>query len=202
MDYVLEHNQNPKSVYAFSKLNMFEEADFYKFFGSFEAVEKNIFQTFFENTLSILTKSEDYSNFDQRNKLLSFYFTFFESLTANRSYVIYALKKDKNKLKGLKTLSALRDSFLEYIEHLNIEVLDIKEEKLEKIQKNTLKESAWFQLLFTMQFWIEDTSSSFEKTDIFIEKSVNTTFDVIDIAPIKSVIDFGKFLFKEKFQMN
>jgi len=56
--------------------------------------------------------------------------------------------------------------------------------------------------MLTMKFWLEDSSPSFEKTDIFIEKSVNTTFDILDIAPLKSVIDLGKFLFKEKFQMN
>ena len=81
-------------------------------------------------------------------------------------------------------------------------MLDIKQEQLEKIQDNALKESAWLQLLLTMKFWLDDTSASFEKTDIFIEKSVNTTFDVLDIAPLKSVLDFGIFLFKEKFQMN
>jgi hypothetical protein len=81
-------------------------------------------------------------------------------------------------------------------------MLDVKQEQLEKIQDRSLKETAWFQLLITMKFWLDDTSTSFEKTDIFIEKSVNTTFDVLDVAPLKSVIDLGKFLFKEKFQMN
>ncbi|HIC33012.1 MAG TPA: TetR/AcrR family transcriptional regulator, partial [Flavobacteriaceae bacterium] len=61
---------------------------------------------------------------------------------------------------------------------------------------------AWMQLLLTIKFWMDDTSPAFEKTDIFIEKSVNTSFDVLDIAPIKSLIDFGKFIYKEKFQMN
>jgi hypothetical protein len=202
MDYVLEHNQTPKSVYAFSKANNFEESHFYKFFASFEAIEKNIFVAFLENTLIALNKSEDYTNYNSRNKLLSFYYTFFENLTANRSYVVYALNTHKNKLKTLKTLSSLKHSFNNYIDHLDIDVIDVKEEKLEKIQQKTLKESAWVQLLFTMKFWMDDTSPSFEKTDIFIEKSINTTFDVINVAPVKSVIDLGKFLFKEKFQMN
>ena len=72
----------------------------------------------------------------------------------------------------------------------------MKQEQFEKIQENALKESAWFQLLLTIKFWLDDTSASFEKTDIYIEKSVNTTFDVLDIAPLRSVIDLGKFLFK------
>ena len=45
---------------------------------------------------------------------------------------------------------------------------------------------------------MDDTSASFEKTDVFIEKSVNTSFDVLQVTPLKSVIDLGKFLFKEK----
>lgn len=202
MDYVLEHNHKPKSVYIFSKSNNFEETDFYKFFTSFEVIEKNIFSVFFENTILVLNKSEDYINFNPRNKLLSFYYTFFETLTANRSFVLYTLNSNKNKLKSLKTLSSLNLDFYNYIDQLDINILDVKEAKLEKIQRKTLKESAWLQLLFTMKFWIDDTSPSFEKTDIFIEKSINTTFDVINIAPVKSVIDLGKFLFKEKFQMN
>ncbi|WP_345274153.1 TetR family transcriptional regulator C-terminal domain-containing protein [Flaviramulus aquimarinus] len=202
MDYVLEHGQNPKSVFAFSKLNNFEEATFYDHFASFEAIEKGVFEAFFTNSINALNKNEDYNIFDARNKLLSFYFTFFENLTANRSYVIHSLSNNKNNLKGLKLLTGLKNHFTAYISELEIQMLDIKQEQIEKIQQKTLKESAWLQLLITMKFWMDDTSSSFEKTDIFIEKSVNTTFDVLDIAPIKSVIDLGKFLFKEKFQMN
>lgn len=202
MDYVLEHNENPKSIYAFSKHNNFEEAKFYEFYTSFEAVEKGIFEAFFENSINTLEKSEDYQVFDSRNKLLSFYFTFFENLTANRSYVVYSLEQHRSGLKGLKLLSGLKNHFTKYIKQLDIQMLNIKQEQLEKIQEKSLKESAWFQLLITMKFWLDDTSPAFEKTDVFIEKSVNTTFDVLDIAPLKSVIDLGKFLFKEKFQMN
>ena len=202
MDYVLEHNHNPKTVYAFAKTNNFEEQTFYEFFSSFESVEKHVFKAFFDNTHKILEKNEEYISFDARNKLLSFYFTFFENLTANRSYVRYALDNHKNSLKGFNALKELKHSFTDYIEHLGIELIDIKQEQIDRIQRSGLKETAWLQLLLTMKFWIDDTSPSFEKTDIFIEKSVNTSFDVLDVAPIRSLIDFGKFIFKEKIHMN
>ena len=38
MDYVLQHNQAPKSIYLFSKLNGFEESDFYEIFGDFDSL--------------------------------------------------------------------------------------------------------------------------------------------------------------------
>ncbi len=202
MDYVLEHDQNPKTIFAFAKMHGFEEAKFYDFFASFDAIEKGIFEAFFSNSLDALNKSDDYQIFDARNKLLSFYYTFFENLTANRSYVKHVLDKYKKDLKGLKILSGLKHHFTHYISGLGIQMLDIKQEQFEKAQNRALKESAWLQLLLTMKFWLDDTSAAFEKTDIFIEKSVNTTFDVLDIAPLKSVLDLGKFLFKEKFQSN
>ncbi len=202
MDYVLMHDHQPKSVYAFAKDNNFEERKFYEFFGSFEDLEQSIFKVFFEHAESVLAKSEDYQSFDAQNKLLSFYYTFFEILTANRSYVVHALEGDKNQLKSLKVLSHLKKSFTNYIELLGIKTIDLKQEQLEKIQNRSLKESAWFQLLVTIKFWLDDTSPSFEKTDIFIEKSVRASFDLIDTTPLKSIIDFGKFLFKEKMHMN
>ena len=202
MDYVLEHNKKPNSVYNFAKTNGFEESIFYNFFGSFEGIEKHVFKAFYDNTIKALESSESYETFDARNKLLSFYYTFFENLTANRSYVVYALDSNKKNLKGLQSLTEFKKSFNTYIANLDIETLDIKEAKIEKIQTKAIQESAWVQLMITLKFWLDDTSASFEKTDIFIEKSVNTSFDILNIAPIKSVIDFGKFLFKEKMHMN
>ncbi|CAI8236886.1 MAG: Uncharacterised protein [Formosa sp. Hel1_33_131] len=202
MDYVLEHNHAPKSIYTFAKSNGFEEADFYQFFANFEVLESAIFSLFFTNTLETLESSKDYPTYDSRNQLLSFYFTFFENLTANRSYVVYALNESSNQLENLKKLKGLRSKFLNYIDQLDIEVLQIKNKQLEQIKDSIVQETYWIQLMLTLKFWLDDTSTSFEKTDIFIEKSINASFDLINISPLKSFVDFGKFLIKEKISMN
>jgi hypothetical protein len=202
MDYVLENNEKPSSVYIFAKSNNFEESKFYEFFGSFDAIEKHIFKVFFDNSMLALNKSDEFQSFDARNKLLSFYFTFFENLTANRSYVLHALNAHKNALKKLDVLTNLRKPFTQFIKDLDIETIDVKQEQLQNFQNKALQESAWIQFLLTIKFWMDDMSPSFEKTDIYIEKSVNTSFDVLNVVPLKSVIDFGKFLFKEKMHMN
>ena len=51
MNYSLENNDKPKSVYLFSKENDFSEAEFYKFFGTLESIEKEIFKIFLEKTV-------------------------------------------------------------------------------------------------------------------------------------------------------
>ena len=202
MEHVLEHNHTPKSIYIFAKSNGFEEAEFYKFFANFEILESTIFSLFFTNTLETLESSKDYPTYDPRNQLLSFYFTFFENLTANRSYVVYALNESSNQLENLKKLKGLRSKFLDYIDQLDIEVLHIKNKQLEQIKDSVVQETYWIQLMLTMKFWLDDTSTSFEKTDIFIEKSINASFDLINISPLKSFVDFGKFLIKEKISMH
>lgn len=202
MDYVLTNEDQPKSVYTFSKAHNFEEQRFYEFFASFDSLEQSIFKIFFDNAHSVLEQSEDYLTFDPRNKLLSFYYTFFEILTVNRAYVVHALGNNKSSLKSLKTLSLLRSRFANYIVHLNINMIDLKQEQLVQIQNKSLKESAWLQLLLTIKFWLDDTSPSFEKTDVLIEKSVRASFDLIEAVPLKSLIDLGKFLYKEKVHSN
>ena len=198
MHHILEHSSTPKSVYKFGKDNGFTEAEFYNFFGTFASLEKSIFKNFFDNTLNLLEKNNEYQDFDAQNKLLSFYFTFFEVLKANRSYVIMTLSMQKASLKTNKALVGLRESFKNYIDELDIETLDLKQEKLEEIKQKSLSELSWQQLLFTIDFWIDDASPSFEKTDIFIEKSVKTSFELMNITPLKSLLDLGKFFVKEK----
>ncbi|NRB61188.1 MAG: TetR/AcrR family transcriptional regulator [Winogradskyella sp.] len=201
MDYVLTHNQRPKTVYAFAKENKFEEQKFYEFFTSFDVLEQSIFQIFFDNTLELLNKSEDYQNFEAKDKLLSFYYTFFEMLSANRSYVVYAAGEKQSIVTFNKITGKLKSSFNKYIKHLNIDTLDLKQDKLEKLKNKGISESFWFQMVLIFNFWMKDTSSSFEKTDLFIEKSVRASFDLLDTTPLNSLIDFGKFLFKEKMHM-
>ncbi|TNJ42448.1 TetR family transcriptional regulator C-terminal domain-containing protein [Allotamlana fucoidanivorans] len=202
IDFVLTHNENPKSVYGFTKMNNTDESEFYKYFASFQAIESAVFTSFFENSMTVLEQTEQYQTFDARNKLLAFYFTFFEILSVNRSFVLYVLKKYDNSLKFAPALKGLKLVFIQYVASLGIQMIDIKQAQLERMQQRTLKESAWIQLLITMKFWKEDHSNAFEKTDIFIEKSVNTTFDILNVAPLESMMDLGKFLFKETFSMN
>ena len=202
MEYYLENGMAPKTVYQLAKQYNFNENQFYNYFGNIEAVEKSIFKSFFDQTIELLEKSEEYEGFNSRNKLLSFYYTFFEILTANRSFVASVLKNDMNDTSFLKTISSLKPGFRNYVKSLDIEQLEIKERRLEKFMERSLDESLWIQMILCLKFWLDDDSASLEKTDIFIEKSVNTGFDLLDVKPLKSILDLGKFLFHEKIHMN
>jgi len=198
MNYVLENDGYSKSVYRFCKDVKIEEEDFYNCFGNLEGIDKAIWNTFFTSSLEVMNKNKGYLGFSSRDKMLTLFYTLFETFTLNRSYVLFALKRYDMPLKNLVQLKGIRTHILNFSKEL-IEA-DNDENKL-KITKNPVSifsEGAWLQFLFLLNFWINDESSAFEKTDMAIEKSVNTIFDLFDNTPLNSILDFGKFLWKEK----
>ena len=201
MDFVLENNKTPQSVYTFAKTNHFDESQFYRFFGSFEALDSAVYESFFNNTIKTLKKSKDYKNYDAMNQLLSFYFTFFGNLTANRSFVSKSLKAEMTGISKMKKLKPLRKKFLDFVDELDLGGFNLNNKRLDDVKDSVVNESYWIQMLVTLKFWIDDDSADFEKTDLFIEKSIAASFELSNTKPLKSVIDFGKFLFKEKINM-
>ena len=200
-NFVLEQEKEPQSVYRFCKELKIEESEFYTYFGSLEQLKAQIFHQFFENAINLIQKEKGYQSKTPKEKLLSFYFTFFEVLLLNRSYILFALNKQKTPLEKIATLKSLRAAFKEFVTVLIQDGNALKQSKLSQHPETLFAEGAWLQLVFLLKFWMEDTSPGFEKTDMAIEKSVRTVFDLFDSTPVDSVIDFGKFLWKEKFNL-
>ncbi len=197
MTAVLETGAPTASVYAFCKENGWKESDFYRHFGSIESLQKQVWVAFFTQTQARIRKDKNYKGYSGRDRLLSFFYTFFELLALNRSYVLLSLDLNDKSLKQLAQLSELRSEVKSFAR----ELLDGEEtpEKggLKKFRPEVFAESVWIQTLFLLRFWIRDDSASFEKTDVAIEKSVHTLFDIVDYTPLERVMDFGKFLYKE-----
>ena len=199
MDYVLEHEAYPKSIYKFCKECKIKEEEFYAFFGSFDGLQKTIWNTFHVNTLQLLNKNKEYGSFSNKDKMLTYFYTMFELLTLNRSYVLFTLDGNRKTLEKMIDLKELRTHVKEFANELLEEANADKTLKITKQSPKIFSEGAWVQFLFLLKFWINDSSAGFEKTDLAIEKSVTTIFDVFDNTPLDSIIDFGKFLYKENF---
>lgn len=198
-DYILEEGKRPLNVYKFCKQIDIEENEFYNHFGSFDAAEKFVFSHFFDETFALISKNTDFQNGTSKEKLLSFYYTYLEILNANRSLVLHLLDA-KQPLKGLKNLQGLKEKFLVFIDGLELKKLELPIEQLEELQGKGMGEAIWGQFLLILKYWMEDDSPGFEKTDVFIEKSTKVGFDLMNVSQLESIIDFGKFLFKDKMK--
>ncbi|MGO3237213.1 MAG: TetR family transcriptional regulator C-terminal domain-containing protein [Psychroflexus halocasei] len=197
MNHVLENEKYPKSVYKFAKENKISEEQFYSFYGSLEALQKDIWVQFYNNAAELIKGSAELQEASNRDKLLTFFYTLFEIMTANRSYVLYVLNENDQELKNLKQLKDLRKHILNFASDLVEDENDEQNIKFLQRNKKIYAEGTWLQFLFLLKFWKEDDSASFEKTDVAIEKSVNTIFDILDNSALERVFDLGKFLYKE-----
>lgn len=202
-NYVLRNNKKPLNVYSFCEDHGFSENDFYFYYANFEQLEADYLRFFMDRSIELIKEEETYEVDHPKHKLLSFYYTFFEQLTMNRSLIIYLLGSEKNNLQNIKKLWSLKREFQLFIRSLGISeplLTNTTESsaKIEKFRHKGIEELYWGHFVATLKFWMDDRSSNFEKTDIFIEKSVDTSFEFLDVKPLKKLVDLGKFLFNEK----
>ena len=205
--YVLRNNKKPLNVFTFCEDNNISETDFYFYYANFVQLEGDYLKFFMNQALLLISGEENYQSQSSKHKMLSFYYTFFEELTMNRSLIVYLLESEKNDLQNVKKLWPLKKEFQLFIRSLEISepIMDHSSDnmmKIERLKNKGIEELYWGHFLTTLKFWLEDTSSNFEKTDIFIEKSVDTSFEFLDVKPLKKLVDLGKFLFNEKVKNN
>jgi hypothetical protein len=197
MTYRLEGLGSPDNVYQFCKAANIDEGKFYSFFSSMKMVSEGVYEEMHKSCMELLSKDEAFQEYDSKTKLLAYYYTLFEIFTANRSYILMDLEG-----MNIKKLSKLKEHFARFINILAIEPFDIKRNEIQKLQSKTIQEAFFGQLLATTKFWMDDNSKGFEKTDLYIEKSVQASFEILKTLNMKSVLDFGKFLLKEKLNVS
>lgn len=91
-DYILIHGERPKNIYQFTKDLNTTEQEFYKYYGNFEAIERDYLKILFEKSLELSITAEGYASQSSKEKLLNLYYIFIENLTLNRSFVLELLK--------------------------------------------------------------------------------------------------------------
>jgi AcrR family transcriptional regulator len=197
--YTLEHNESPANVYLFAKHVGIQESEFYNHFSSLEAIEMQVMVEWFDTAFARCQESEPWEGYSVREKLLAVFYTFIETLKANRSFVVYLKKRDMKKFPQLpKYLSELQKRFVDVINPILQEGIGSKELAERKYLDRKYADAVWLNLLFVLNFWLEDTSAGFEKTDAAIEKSVNLAMDLMGKSALDAALDFGKFLFQNR----
>ena len=198
MSYLLNNGHEPASVYKFSQDIGITEEEFYLHFGSFTAIEKKVWLNFIDTTISRIELDNAYAAFGSRDKILTFYYAFFEELKKSRSFVLLQLKQYKKR--GL-TPDFLKDFKARYISFIGGVVNAGKANG--EIAKRPLLDKRypsifWLHMNFLLLFWRDDNSKGFEKTDVAIEKSVSLAFELIGKGAVDSVVDFAKFLYQSR----
>lgn len=198
IEYILEEGKQPVSVFSFAKKLKMSETDFYAFYSSFEAIEREFWVDIFEEVTQKLKSDETYLNYSAKEKLLAFYYMWIAKLRENRSYVM-SFKNEKLNAIPLNTegFKDFKQEFVKYANELISEGVDRQEIKFRKFVTDKYSEGFWLQTMFVLNYWVKDHSKNFEMTDAAIEKAVNLCFELIKENALDNIIDFGKFLFQK-----
>lgn len=198
MERVAAEDEPFRTTVQFCQAAQIPEAAFFEHFGSLEDLPQTIWTKFLENAQTVLHNDASFGTYSGRDKLLTFYFTLFEIFALNRGYLLYTLKENREGMANLAQLRAFRKGFVEFVGTFVEAPSDEMRQKWQKYRKPVYAEGAWVQFLFILKFWLDDRSKGFEKTDILIEKSVNTVVTLLDTQPLENLFDLGKFLWKER----
>jgi hypothetical protein len=200
--YVLEHGHEPESIFKFAKKLKIEESEFYDNYNSFKQINAEFWKHLVEETITDIRKEEVYESYSVREKLLSFLFTLIENAKHNRSYILKISEKLEKPfaMKPNADFHQAKEVFLDYMNELVVFGQETREIEPRTIPFLTSKypDLVWMLILAIIDFWINDDSRLFEKTDTLIEKSVNTTMDWLGRTPFDSLLDLSKFLYQNK----
>ena len=194
-NFVLEKNRRPESVYSFTKYVEIEENKFYDHFSVFEELEQEILNSFVQNAVDLTTKEQKKDSEGPKESLLTFYFTLAEVLKANRSLVKFILPLEKGELMRFRSLKLGKRTFLKFVDSLQVDAMALSFIPNEKFRDKAIASGAWLQFCSIVLYWLKDDSKGFEKTDLFIEKSLRLSFDLTESRAVESFIDLGKFMF-------
>jgi hypothetical protein len=190
--------KQPASVQAFCQANSVNETDFYNEFGSFEAIDKSCWNEFMAAPIANLRADKNATSFTAQEKLLTLYYALAETLKQNRGYVLACMKLYKKPEFVPSFLQGYKQTFGHFAASIVSEGTAAGQ-----IAKRPLTDKIYPQLLWVhmgafLFYWKEDNSPAFEKTDVFIEKSVNLFFELVSKGALDAAFDFGRFLYQSK----
>ncbi len=196
--YQLRHGEAPVTVFAFCESLQIDEAEFYKHFNSFRALEASIWVRFLETALQPVLDDEEYETFTAHEKVLSFYYTIIEVFKQNRSFVVLKLSDLSMADVRLKTLEPFRVHFFNWIDEILQNGIEKEELAFRPMLSERYNEAVWVQFLYIIRVWINDESKDFEVTDAAIEKSSALLFELLKKGAVDLLIDFLKFAYRNK----
>ncbi len=197
MNYVLEHQNAPGSVFLFCKEIGIKEDAFYNEYGSFNAIEKEIWRELVKDTVTSLQADPNYKGFGSREKVLSFYYALVETMKGHRSFLLINLQGWKVPGSTPSFLNEFRKEFDTWIKAVIEEGKASNEVAQRQFLDQQYPNLFWVHFLFILHFWSRDDSKAFEATDSAIEKSVNLAFELMGKGALDQALDFAKFMFHQ-----
>ncbi|OON65815.1 TetR/AcrR family transcriptional regulator [Hymenobacter sp. CRA2] len=196
--YVLRKGTPPTSVFKLTEKLELPEAEFYRYYPNFEAIDREIWADFGRQAREQAAREPVWADYGAREKLLAFYFTLLEILKQNRSYALQSLRRSMSRMPGLtpRVLDDFRQDFETFVADLLRTGRQTDEVASRPVVQEQYPRAFWQQALFVLGFFAKDESLNFERTDAAVEKAVTLSFDLVGRNTFDSALDLARFLFQ------
>ncbi|TGE15404.1 TetR/AcrR family transcriptional regulator [Hymenobacter elongatus] len=200
LDYVLRKGTPPASVFQLTSKLKIQEADFYRSYPNFDAIDREIWADFAREARQQAAKEPVWEQYGAREKLLGFYYTLLEMLKQNRSYALQSLRQSLKRMPGLtpRVLDDFRQDFEVFVQDILQEGKRKDEVAVRPLLQDQYPRFFWQQALFVLGFFAKDESLNFERTDAAVEKAVTLSFDLVGRNTLDSALDFARFLVQRR----
>ncbi len=188
-----QEGHGPVSVHRFCEDLGIGEKDFYMAFPNLDAVEKHFWKAWIESIVTAVSAGKEWRSFSAKERHLAFLFAFSGEALEQRSLLEQRFGKitllcNPSSLDGLK--SSLKDFAGDLIQY--------GMEKGEIAHRGALgnfyPEVLYIHWRSVLEYFLKDESQGFERTDAFIEKTVEFAFDLLRTQAIDSAADLVRFL--------
>ncbi len=189
---VLTSGTVPASVFAFCKERGIRERDFFDRFSSFPQVERALWESWVSEAIGTVDGDAEASGYSARERYLAFLFTFVEVMKDHRSWILSRFPGLPKAL-GCEGFAGMRDAFGAFANGLDVR-LPVEEVSGRFAPSDWRAKILYPHFLGVIDFFRNDVSEGFSRTDAFIEKSVRAAFEVLDGGVVEAGLDLFRFL--------
>ncbi len=198
VEFELLNGRAPHSVFELTKKLKMEEKEFYQNFSNLDKIKQGVLEQIVDNTLDALDRDGQYDEFSAREKMLALFFTTFEQMQTQRSYLLLKYKDMMDAPKSTADWKPFMTKFDKRINEILEEAKSTEEIKDRPLIGSQFSKGFGVVFIYVFRVWVNDESIEFANTDAAIEKAVNVSLDMLAASPLDSLIDFGKFVLKTK----
>jgi len=170
-----------------------DEKEFYAEFPSLHAVERTFWRQWIDRIISAVSGGKEWDAFRAKEQYLAFLFAFAGEALERRSLLEQRFSK-LTLLCSPKALEGLKDSFKDFAGGIIARGMETGEIAHRGPLGNAYPELLYIHWRLVLEYFLKDESSGFQRTDAFIEKTVELAFDLLRTQAIDSAADLIRFL--------
>ena len=169
------------------------EKEFYGEFPSLSAVEKHFWKEWIERIIDAVSSGKEWGAFSAKEQYLAFLFAFAGEALEHRSLLEQRFA-NLTLLCSPDTLDGLKSSFKDFASGIIARGMESGEIAHRGPLGNVYPEVLYIHWRSVLEYFLKDESTRFERTDAFIEKTVELAFDLLRTQAVDSAADLIRFL--------